>query len=265
MVNVAFITAIFGAYEASTKPFAPQQTHDPSKVDFICFTNCPNTLDNASGWIVDATPYHITHQSSMYHSEKHNSFENNQHTFNLAKYYKQSFHNIPRLANYDIVIWLDGTIEITSPHAAQTIIDLFQNHPERRIIAWNHHCYHGGGTLQKEVKASNFFRYNSTHWFGQNQPLQDVSKQYAVYIADGFREVGLWCTCFVAIHMKDRKWISTFLDTWYDQTLTYTTQDQVGFPYTVFKLNHIPYTLPDESTRGNFDCSDLHIKHSHHQ
>lgn len=265
MVKVAFISAIFGTYETSTKPFVQQQTNDQFEVDFICFTDSPDTLTNAAGWIVDSSPYHMTHRPSVYHPEKQNLFENNQHTFNVAKYYKQSFHNIPRLAAYDVVIWLDGTVEIVSPHAAQTIIALFQKHRERRIITWDHYWYYGGGTLEQEVRASNFFRYNSTHWFGQNQPLQDVNKQFAAYIADGFSEVGLWCTCFVAFDMKDKEWTSLFLDTWYEQTLTYTTQHQVGFPYCVFKLNHMPYTLPDETTRGNFDRSDLHVKSNHYE
>lgn len=265
MTKIAFITAIFGSYEASTKPFVAQQMKDNSEVDFICFTDSPETLNNAAGWIVDSTPYHTTYRSPVYRSEKYNSFENNQHAFNVAKYYKQSFHNIPRLAEYDIVVWLDGTVQITSPFAAQTLVDLFQKHPTRRIITW-HHENRPTGSLAEEVRASFFNKYYSTHWFGQAQPLQDVGKQYTAYIADGYKDVGVWCTCFVAFNMEDRQWSSTFLDTWYDQTLVHTTQDQVGFPYCVFKLNHMPYTLPDENTSGAAHTqTDFYIKHGHHQ
>ncbi len=265
MIKIAFITAIFGRYEATTKHFVQQQTKDPTEVDFICFADSPETLNNAAGWIVDSTPYHMTHRSPMYHSDKYNSLENNQHTFNVAKYYKQSFHNIPRLAKYDIVVWLDGTVQITSPFTAQSIVDLFRKHPERRIITWQHDG-RPTGSMEEEVRASYFDKYYSTHWFGQVQPLQDVGKQYEAYLADGYKDIGVWCTCFVAFHMQDREWSSVFLDLWYDQTLRHTTQDQVGFPYCVFKLNHVPYTLPDENISGvSSTQTDFYVKRNHHQ
>jgi hypothetical protein len=56
-----------------------------------------------------------------------------------------------------------------------------------------------------------------------------------------------------------------FLDLWYSQTLKYTTQDQIGFPYVCQKTNLIPYTLPDEEVRGVFphQMTDFYIKHEH--
>lgn len=265
MVKIAFITAIFGCYEATTKPFVGQRMEDGAEVDFFCFTDTPDKLNNAAGWIVDSTPYHKMYRSPMYRAEKYNSFENNQHTFNVAKYYKQSFHNIPRLAKYDIVVWLDGTVQITNTRTAQTLVDLFRKHPERRMITWQHE-YRPSGSLEEEVRASYFDRYFSTHWFGQAQPLQDVGKQYAAYIADGYKDVGVWCTCFVAFYMEDRAWSSAFLDMWYDQTLMHTTQDQVGFPYSVFKMNTMPYTLPDETTGGaSHTQTDFYVKQDHHR
>lgn len=265
-MKVVFITAIFGSYEASTKPFVPQRTKGASQVDFICFTDSPLTINNAAGWIIDSTPYHMTHQAQVYHPSKHNSIENNKHTFNIAKYYKQSFHNIPRLAKYDIVIWLDGTVQITSPLVVQTVVDIFERHTDRKIITWQHEGRIESG-LAEEVQASiPCGRYCVTHWFGQNQPFQDVVAQYQTYIAEGYKDVGVWCTCFVAFDMSDRDRAHAFLDMWYDQTLSFTTQDQIGFPYCVFKLNHFPYTLPDENIKGAaHECTDFYIKRPHHQ
>lgn len=56
-------------------------------------------------------------------------------------------------------------------------------------------------------------------------------------------------TCFVAFNNKSDK-IIEFLDLWYEQTLTYTTQDQIWFPYTCQKLNMIPLTLPNDEIKG---------------
>ena len=106
MANICFITAIYGGYEKSCKKFV-NQTID---TDFICFTDDPNIINN--GWFIDTTPYHLMYKSNMDNDSFRNSLSNNTHTFNIAKYYKQAFTNIPILQKYDVIVWLDGTIEI---------------------------------------------------------------------------------------------------------------------------------------------------------
>jgi len=66
-MNIAFITAIYGPYEASTKKYAPQTI----PCDFICFTNVHN-INNDAGWIIDHTPYH-----DFFHSVADNGTEKN--------------------------------------------------------------------------------------------------------------------------------------------------------------------------------------------
>lgn len=65
------------------------------ETDFICFTNNENIISN--GWFIDSIPYHNIYKSPL----------DNDHTFNIAKYYKQAFRNIPRLNKYDVIIWID--------------------------------------------------------------------------------------------------------------------------------------------------------------
>jgi hypothetical protein len=76
--------------------------------------------------------------------------------------------------------------------------------------------------------------------------------------------MGVWITCFIAFSNKDKK-ISNLLDLWYLQTLKYTTQDQVGFPYVCQNMNIVPYTLPNHKIYG--DCphekTQFYIKHAH--
>lgn len=45
--------------------------------------------------------------------------------------------------------------------------------------------------------------------------------------------------------------VSHFLDFWHLHNLIYTTQDQITFPFVVFKTNVYPYTLPDGEINGN--------------
>lgn len=263
--KIAYITAIYGSYEATCKPFVPQTVVS----DFICFTDNPNMESN--GWSIDTNPYHLTYPSPIDTGEYTNSIAKNKHTFNIAKYYKQSFQQIPRLREYDIVVWLDGTLELIYSRISEWLLRMI---PSKSVIGWEHECRQG--VLKEEVIASNCDRYTSTWYFNQPQPYQDVNLQYEEYVKDGYDEslwkridptrkhFGVWITCFVAFHNK-KKEVSDFLNHWYLQTLQYTTQDQIGFPYTVQKTKLIPYTLPDEiiwGERPHF-FTEFYIKHTH--
>jgi hypothetical protein len=265
--KICFITAIYGNYELSCKSFKKQII----ETDFICFTDNEKIISN--GWTIDTTPYHIINPSPLDNNTYINSISNNKHTFNIAKYYKQAFQNIPRLKKYDVIVWLDGTIQITTENVSEYILSkIYDNY----IIGW-HHEYRNG-FLKLETQASNFERYTSTYWYGQKQPYQNVNQQYEEYIKDGYKEdyfneykhltphFGVWITCFVAFLNKNEE-VSNFLDLWYMQTLKYTTQDQIGFPYVVQKTNLIPYTLPNKDING--DCphikTQFYCKHQHHK
>ena len=276
--RVAYITAILGNYELTCKPFIKQTVES----DFICFTDNPNIENN--GWIIDTTPYHDTHKSPVDNGLYNNSISKkgrlsvleNRHTFNLAKYYKQSWKNIPRLKDYDIVIWLDGTIEITKEDVSEYMIELCLKYD---IVSWHHEMR--GGVLFHEAFCCYLEKYHDRKYLNQEQPYQDVISQYHTYLQQGYDEhyfinypriegrgrgdhFGVWITCFVAFNNKSEK-VKTFLDEWYLQTLKYTTQDQVGFPKVVQDLNLVPYTLPDKRFGGNNPhfVTDIFIKHDH--
>jgi hypothetical protein len=265
MAKICFITVICGNYEASCKKFVKQT----QETDFICFTDNQNITSN--GWIIDTTPYHLHNKSELDNGTYTNSLCNNRHTFNISKYYKQAFKNIPRLKQYDVIVWLDGTIEIIYDKTSEYILN---NIYKEKIIGWNHEMRNG--ILSAEVKDSHFFRYTSTIWNNQRQPYQDIDNQYKCYVEDGYtdlyfkqlnshtKHMGVWLTCFVAFLQNDPE-VSEFLDLWYLQTLKYTTQDQIGFPYVCQKLNLIPHTLPNNEVLGDRPHHNtmFYIKHNH--
>lgn len=143
MAKICFITAIYGKYENSCKKFA-KQTVD---TDFICFTDNKDITNN--GWTVDTTPYHITNKSPLDNNTYLNSLSNNKHTYNILQYYKQAFKNIPILHKYDVVVCLDGTIEIIYDKTSEYILN---NIYTEKIITWNHEMRKG--ILKEEVDAS---------------------------------------------------------------------------------------------------------------
>ena len=265
--RVCFITAIYGSYELTCKKFVEQTI----PTDFICFTDNPNIVSN--GWIIDNNAYHLTHKSQIDTDNYLNSIVNNHHTFNIAKYYKQAFYNIPRLKEYEAIVWLDGTIEIIYDKVSEYVL---RNIYEHKIITW-HHEYRFGN-LEEEVKASlGGWRYDCTFFFNQHQPYQDIIAQYNAYLATGYTNeyfknisnnpfFGVWLTCFVAFLNND-SCVVDFLNLWYQQTLVWSTQDQVGFPFCVQKMNFIPLTLPNEEVPGDAPHKQtlFYIKHNHNQ
>ena len=237
--NVAYISAILGNYEKTSKPLA-NQTIPISK---FLFTDNPNLI-NLNKWQI----INIKNQSfysPLDNPSFVNSKTNNHHTFNLAKYFKEQFYRIPQLQNYDIIVWLDGTIEITDPTLSQKLINLFESNKELMVASINHTIRKDN--LINEVKASYFYRYTSVHWAGQDQPYQNITRQYEYYKNNGFQDVGVWITCFVAWNMRHQSTYK-FLDDWFIHNLNFTTQDQISFPYLIWKnnLSKSIYTYPEK-------------------
>ena len=194
MSRVAFITAILGKYELTCKPFVKQTI----ETDFICFTDNPNIISN--GWIIDTTPYwkdfpnkidngfyiNSTNKSeklTKFAESEYSDLYSNTNNFNLAKYYKQSWHNIPRLQEYDLVIWIDGSIEITSSEVAEYMLEKCKDY---KIVSWQHEWR--AGRLIWEAHASYLPRYHDLNYLNQSQPYQDVVGQYHNYLSEGYDE-----------------------------------------------------------------------------
>jgi hypothetical protein len=245
--SVVFITAIFGNYEKNPPTYMKQNV----PCDFICFTDLPFANDSKIlGWTIDRTPYHLMGSNSSADAcMEINSICNNGSPFNIAKFYKQQFHNIPRLKMYDTVIWIDGNIKIENESTVETIQTIIGHGHSNPILFENVRF----GELENEVLLSQ--APNSKYNDETIQPIQHVDKQYKEYLSYGYNshkwnivqperpQYGVWVTCFIAYDMRNPN-ITLFLDFWYFQTLHYSTQDQLGFSYAVYSTEIFPYSLP---------------------
>jgi hypothetical protein len=261
VAKVAFITAIYGGYDGSCKKVEKQSI----ETDLYCFTDNDKIINKGNAWSVSTTPYHMTHPSKLDNGRYHNSLINgiNNSTFNIAKYYKQQWQLIPALSKYEMVVWLDGSIEITSEFTAEILLAMLDEE-DQDVLTWEQSQRHG--VLLEEVKASQFDRYAG----------QDLEGQYQAYMEDGYSDqvwknldhsdanrdhFGVWFTAMVAFRNVEKA--HRVLDHWYLQTLKYTTQDQVSLPYSLWKTQTVPITLPKGQIRGNYDRSTVHIKRPH--
>jgi hypothetical protein len=282
MTKICFVTAITGNYEMTAKSVCPQTVI----ADFIVYTDCPDTLQlcpNSPWKVCDIRPYctGIADNNCNTDAENdpnlRNALCNNRHSFNTAKIVKMNLHRLPELSKYDIVIWMDATLELVYPRTAEICRDFIV--AGRNIVLFEHEWRRG--SLAAEVNASDWQRYTSTFYFNQAQPFQDVRGQYAHYLKEGFDEswikkttcdprehLGVWITCFIAWDMRKQE-THDFLNLWWLHNLTYTTQDQISFPYVCWKQRVIPTTLPDRSIDGTLiygrghERTLFYIKHNH--
>lgn len=179
-----------------------------------------------------------------------NSILNNTNPYNVYKYFKFQFYRFPCMKNYKYVIWIDSSFIITSPlfsffHIACLSIN------DSPVALYEHHR---NGLFENEVKVSiNDNRWKLTTFGGIKQPFQDVKKQMDCYHAEGFygnyykqfnrgNNYGLWTSAIISWNMNHVK-VYRLLDMWYLQIFNYTTQCQVGFPYSCWKTGVLPISI----------------------
>jgi hypothetical protein len=269
-MSIAIVTAIVGSYEATCKPVCEQS----EQADFYVFTDNLN-IDTRGIWkVIDVEKYKYGLDDKDIDKSLRNSLYNNQHSFNRAKFIKLNLHRIPELKEYDIVVWLDGTICIRNRDFVKYC--KHQINSGKNFLVFDLH--ERKGILKREVIASHFERYTSNYWFGQVQPYQDIDEQYLDYIKNGFEEnyherikvknsenYGVWATCFLALDMQKLE-TKHFMNKWWYHNMKYTTQDQISFPYLIWENNIRPFSLPNVSEnfiQGNSDNNNLFIKINH--
>lgn len=256
--RIAFVTAITGGYDQTTKRPKPQTI----PADFIVYTDNPDINTQGVWVVVNASRYREGLDESDMSPRYINSLKTNTHKFNQAKWFKMNLHRLPELQVYDVVTWLDGTVEITNEYTAADMLQLAD--AGLNIVVFEHNYER----METEVYNSHVIgRYATTFWRGQRQPFQDVDAQFDYYVSDGFnskwfesidpRVLRLWpkfgrsklptknnyVTCFVVFDMRNPD-SSRFLDMWRFEVLSRTTQDQISFPYVLYKMRLLPHSFP---------------------
>lgn len=255
--RVAVITSAMGDFERSTKPYATQTI----PVDYYCFTN-HRGLINRAGWRLIFTPYDSMNVSDVDQGQWVNSRSKNDHPYMVYKFYKMQFHRIPILSRYDLIVWIDMTILVTSPTAIEGIWSLFEEFPTRQIFACVHPDESRHGMITAEMEASvQDGRWTSTELRGHDQPFQNVRGQHDFYVRQGYSQAywgkedlryfagqctGLWQTDIMAFRMTDPL-TRPFLDAWYTELLNWSTQCQVSFSYVLQQFKIYPISSPTKT------------------
>lgn len=253
--SIAVITAIFGTFERTLKSVREQSV----PCEFICFTD--QELQPRKPWQVDSRPYHLEPElrAGFDQGQWVNSFENDRHPHNLAKFYKQQFFRIPRMKSFSTVIWLDSSFEVNSTNFVWNLLGHLRSCGG--VVALYEHPWNWD-YVQEAYWSMLQPRWSGTMLRGIKQPFQNLTRQVLHYKHLGFSRYffrpfeqrgyghyGLW-TCGISIWNMLHPTTRAFLDTWYLQNLNFTTQDQVSFPFTAWSHSVFPCSMPKDVYRN---------------
>lgn len=150
-------------------------------------------------------------------------------------------HSIPQLLNYKYMVWIDGSMTIANPNFVSEIMQYMVNGYVASPHFDNRHCAYGEATIRPQKYA--------------NEPLD---AQVEFYRSEGFPEqYGLYECGLSARDMTDLR-VKELGEIWHDQNLNWSYQDQVSFPYCLWKTNFQPDVLPKSFREYNWVIVNAH-------
>ena len=224
--NTAIITAVTGNYDNPT--YQPRI----DDVDFIYFTDGKNQKDIPKPWNVAQLP------------EKDVDLDDRRR----SKRPKLNPHSMPELLQYKYVVWIDGEIVIRNTEFLEKSFSYMKNgwvvspHPDS-VVENGRNCAYGEATIRP-------IKY-------KDEPLDE---QCSFYRSEGFPEnYGLYACGFSVRDMSVEK-VKDTGELWHQQNITWSYQDQVSFPYCLWKTGFIPDKLPFTLYDNEWFSLNLHNK-----
>lgn len=160
-----------------------------------------------------------------------------------AKRPKLNPHSIPVLNNYRYMIWIDGDMGIINPYFVSEIMAYMENGFVVSPHFDNRHCAYGEATIRPPKYAS--------------EPLD---AQCELYRSEGFPEnYGLY-ECGVSARDLANEKVKEVGELWHRQNLEWSYQDQVSFPYCLWKTGFVPDVLPQTFRNYNWVGINAHTR-----
>ena len=238
--KIAIITAIYGNYDNIKE----QNINNKADVDWYCFTD--NTDMKSDQWTIITTPYHLNSTKYEYKNSYHNVSDKKIYNMMSAKYYKLKNHEIDILQKYDYIIWIDGSITLRPNFINNVLKNIIDNDYE--LASFKHS---ERNNINDEVKLSLTMDKYKT---------QDLNTQYQFYLQDGFNDnIGLFENTIIIRKKTER--INNIFDMWWIHNLKYSYQDQISYPYVLWKLNEIPDYVIQENVFNNTEYSFVDFKY----
>lgn len=221
--KVAIITSLYGSYDTIV-----EQNHiSGHEVDWYCFAN---KEIKSNRWKIITTPYHLSDNTKGKNSI-HNNI-NNPTIYNMmsAKYYKTQSHYIDILQSYDYIAWIDARVLVKDQFIPFIFSMIKKN---KKLINYKHSKRNN---IMKEVSAS----------LDQKRYVeQKIINQYQIYKDRGFPDQSGLFENGVFIRTIKNENINNMFDLWWKHNVEYSFQDQLSYPYVLWKYGIYPDYIID--------------------
>jgi hypothetical protein len=187
-------------------------------------------IKKSDGWNIINSTYHSNNNVGL-------SKESTDNSSNMlkAKYYKLQSHKIDVLTKYEYIIWIDASIEISNSNFVNDIMSIIRQNISN-IYLFEH-------SQRNNIKDE----CNSSRRMAKYSD-QNMEEQIKHYYDSGFVDSKLY-ECGFFIYRKNDITIKLF-DDWWNEVIKYTFQDQLSFPYVLWKNNIVPHSLNDKTNKN---------------
>jgi GR25 family glycosyltransferase involved in LPS biosynthesis len=235
--KVAIITSIYGSYDSIT------EQNNISEVDLYCFTN---EEIKSNSWKIITTPYHLSDNTKGKNSIHDNINNHSIYNMMIAKYYKIQSHYIDILQSYDYIVWIDARVLVKNEFIPFIFSMIEKN---KKLINYQHS---ERNNIMKEVSES----------LKQKRYVeQKIINQYQIYKERGFPDQsGLFENTVFIRTIKDKN-INDIFDLWWKHNVEYSFQDQLSYPYVLWKSDIYPDYIIRDGTVWNSKYTSVKKNH----
>lgn len=209
-------SAIYGRYDRLKKQ--PDQT---IPVDFLCFTDCADLDQDGSWQVIRNIRRPLSPRMRAKHLKilSHRIFPRGRP--NLLETFPTGIRR--QLASYDYLIWIDGSVQITNPDFAETVIGNIRksgwtmfSHPDRE-------CIYDEASVSTKLE-----KYRD----------QPIAEQVESYRAEGYPERnGLMASGIIGRDARDERMVA-INEMWWQENQKWTHQCQISLPVVLWRLGH---------------------------
>lgn len=217
--NTAVCTSVFGAHD-----YIGEQIMIDG-VDYHYITDGLADPSPSFGW-------HVWHPdlSDFKYDDRRKS--------KIAKIYPYAFDFLEK---YKYLIWIDGDMQIINANFVPEVL----SHLNHGLVMSPHFdgrdCAYGEASIRPA-------KY-------KNEP---ISEQVDFYKSEGFPEHAGLYECGVMARDMTNEAVKKVAMLWMEQNLTWSYQDQVSFPYSIWKLGYKPDLLPQSFRNYNWVLINAH-------
>ena len=152
-----------------------------------------------------------------------------------SKYYKMKHHKIDILDEYEYIVWLDARVRVKNEFISLISSVIIHDY---KLVNFKHSK---NSSIKEEVYES----------LSQERYVkQDVMGQYEEYRKDGYNDTVLFENGVFIRKVNEE--INDLFDEWWRHNVQYSFQDQISYPYVLWKHNQFPYTISKSIWKNNY-------------